>query len=380
MKFFLLVWANLRRNKRRTFLTVASVGLALFLFGALRSVITTLEDAAAVGSESRVVVRNAISIIFPVPMKYLSQLEAQPGVKSVSWQNWFGGVYIDERNFFPQFAISAERYLGMYPELSLPPDQKQAFLAERTACIIGPKLVKKFGWKLGQTVSLRGTIYPGEWNFTIRGIYSVSDPSFGEDIFYFHYEYLDEATNRQAVPGTYVLELSDPGQAAAISSRIDAAFINSEAATKTETERAFQAGFISMWGNIGFLLSVIGTAVFFAILLVAANTMMMAARERTREMAVLKSVGFRDELLFGLIMSEAALLSLLGGAGGILGAKALFELTRFDGGGMLPGFELKWATVAVGIGISLWLGLISGIVPAVQAARLPVIEALRKLV
>ncbi len=344
---------------------MASVGLALFLFGALRSVITTLEDAAAVGSESRVVVRNAISIIFPVPMKYLSQLEAQPGVKSVSWQNWFGGVYIDERNFFPQFAISAERYLGMYPELSLPPDQKQAFLAERTACIIGPKLVKKFGWKLGQTVSLRGTIYPGEWNFTIRGIYSVSDPSFGEDIFYFHYEYLDEATNRQAVPGTYVLELSDPGQAAAISSRIDAAFINSEAATKTETERAFQAGFISMWGNIGFLLSVIGTAVFFAILLVAANTMMMAARERTREMAVLKSVGFRDELLFGLIMSEAALLSLLGGAGGILGAKALFELTRFDGGGMLPGFELKWATVAV---------------PAVQAARLPVIEALRKLV
>jgi len=380
MKFFLLVWANLRRNRRRTFLTVASVALALFLFGSLRSVLTTLDDAKQVGSESRVVVRSAISIIFPLPMSYLSQLETMPNVKSVAWQNWFGGVYIDERNFFAQFAVSAQRFFDMYPEYSLPPDQRQAFLTERTACIIGPKLAKKFGWKLGQEVTLKGTIYPGDWKFTIRGIYSVSDPRFGEDTMFFHYDYLDEGSNRQAQPGTYILELTNPSAAPQVCSAVDARFLNSEASTKTETERAFQAGFVSMWGNIGFLLNAIGTAVFFAILLVAANTMMMAARERTREMAILKSVGFRDGLLFALVMGEASLLSVLGGGIGILGAKLLFDATKFDAGGMLPGFQLKWITVATGVGISLGLGVLSGIVPAIQAARLPVIQAIRKLV
>ena len=242
------------------------------------------------------------------------------------------------------------------------------------------KLAKKFGWKLGQEVTLKGTIFPGDWKFTIRGIYAVSDPRFGEDTMFFHYDYLDEGSGRRAQPGTYILELSNPGAAAQVCSAVDARFLNSEASTKTETERAFQAGFVSMWGNIGFLLNAIGTAVFFAILLVAANTMMMAARERTREMAILKSVGFRDGLLFGLVMGEAGLLSVLGGAIGILGAKLLFDATKFDAGGMLPGFQLKWITVASGIGISLGLGLLSGIVPAIQAARLPVIQAIRKLV
>ncbi len=380
MKFFLLIWSNLKRNRRRTFLTIASVALALFLFGALRSVLTTLDDATKVGSESRLVVRSSISIIFPLPMSYLSQLEATPGVKSVAWQNWFGGVYIDERNFFAQFAISPERYLNMYPELVLPPDQRQAFLTERTACIIGPKLAKKYGLKVGQKLALKGTIYPGDWNFDIRGIYSTTDPSIDENTMFFHYDYLDEGSNREARPGTFILQLSDPSLAASVCSAVDAKFVNSEAGTKTETERAFQAGFVSMWGNISFLLSAIGTAVFFAILLVAANTMMMAARERTREMAILKAVGFRDRLIFGLVMGEAALLSVMGGAVGILGAKLLFDATKFDAGGMLPGFQLKWATVGLGIAISLTLGLLSGIVPAVQAARLPVIQAIRKLV
>lgn len=380
MKFLNLILANLRRNKRRTFLTVTSVALALFLFGALRSVITTLADASAVGSESRVVVRNAISIVFPVPMSHLGRLESMPGVKSVSWQNWFGGVYIDERNFFPQFAVPAERYFAQYPEIKIPDDQRQAFMAERTACIIGPKLAAKFGWKLGQQVTLRGTIYPNDWAFTIRGIYSVSDPSFGEDIFYFHYEYLDEGSGRNAQPGTYILALDNPDQAAAICTAVDDMFRNSSDATKTETERAFQAGFVSMWGNISFLLTVIGTAVFFAILLVAANTMMMAARERTRELAVLKAVGFSDQILFNLVLAEAGLLSVFGGAIGILGAKLLFDATKFDANGILPGFELKWITVGTGLLISLGLGVLSGIVPARQAARLSVIDGLRKLV
>lgn len=380
MKYWILIAANLRRNKRRTFLTVASVSLALFLFGALRSVITTLDDASKVGSEARVVVRNAISIVFPVPLGHLARLESMPGVASVSWQNWFGGVYVDERNFFPQFAISAERYLAQYPELVIPAEQRTAFLAERTACLIGPKLASKFGWQVGQQITLQGTIYPGDWTFTIRGIYSVADPSFGEDILYFHYDYLDEGSGRNAQPGTYILALEDPNEAAAICKAVDDAFRNSSDATKTETERAFQAGFVSMWGNIGLLLAVIGTAVFFAILLVAANTMMMAARERTRELAVLKAVGFRDGTIFGLVLAEAGLLSVVGGAIGIFGAKLLFDLSRFDANGLLPGFELEWVTVLVGILISLGLGFLSGIVPARQAARLSVIDGLRKLV
>lgn len=380
MRFFRLIFANLGRNRRRTILTLLSISLALFLFGALRSVVTTLDKAATIGSEARVVTRNAISIVFPLPMSYREKLAAVPGVSAVSWQNWFGGVYIDERNFFPQFAIDADSFFPMYPEYTIDPAQLAAFNAERTAAIIGPKLVRKFGWKVGQDVTLKGTIYPGDWKFTIRGVYEVSDPSFGEDVFYFHYDYLDEGTERQALPGVYVLSLDDPDDAPNVCRAVDSYFENSTTATKTETERAFQAGFVSMWGNINFLLTAIGTAVFFAILLVAANTMMMAARERTREVAVLKTLGFPDRVLFGMVVGEALLLSLAGGALGIFGAKALFAATKFDANGILPGFTLTWATVGGALALAFGIGLLSGVVPAFQAARLPVITALRKLV
>jgi len=380
VRFFRLIFANLGRNRRRTILTLLSISLALFLFGALRSVVTTLDKAATIGSEARVVTRNAISIVFPLPMSYREKLAAVPGVSAVSWQNWFGGVYIDERNFFPQFAIDADSFFPMYPEYTIDPAQLAAFNAERTAAIIGPKLVRKFGWKVGQDVTLKGTIYPGDWKFTIRGVYEVSDPSFGEDVFYFHYDYLDEGTERQALPGVYVLSLDDPDDAPNVCRAVDSYFENSTTATKTETERAFQAGFVSMWGNINFLLTAIGTAVFFAILLVAANTMMMAARERTREVAVLKTLGFPDRVLFGMVVGEALLLSLAGGALGIFGAKALFAATKFDANGILPGFTLTWATVGGALALAFGIGLLSGVVPAFQAARLPVITALRKLV
>jgi putative ABC transport system permease protein len=380
MRFLRLITANLWRNRRRTILTLLSITLALFLFGALRSVVTTLDKAATIGSEARVISRNAISLVFPLPMSYREKLQAIPGVRSVSWQNWFGGVYIDERNFFPQFGIDADSFFPMYPEYTIPPDQLQAFKQERTAVIVGPKLVRRYGWKVGQDVTLKGTIYPGEWKFTVRGVYEVSDPSFGEDVFYFHYDYLDEGTGRQAQPGVFVLELADPSAAATVCRAVDQYFVNSTTATKTETERAFQAGFVGMWGNINFLLTAIGTAVFFAILLVAANTMMMAARERTREVAVLKTLGYPERILFGMVIGEALLISTLGGLIGILGAKTLFGVTKFDANGMLPGFTVTWATVLVAVTLSIGIGLLSGLIPALQAARLPVVTALRKLV
>jgi putative ABC transport system permease protein len=379
MKFARLIWVNLTRNKRRTILTALSVAAALFLFVALRSVNTTLEDARQVGSESRMVTRNAISIVFPLPEAYYGWLSAVPGVERVTWGNWFHGIYRDRRDFFPTFAVEVDGYFDIYPELVMPEDQKQAFIRERTAAIVGRGLMERFGWRLGQTVSLRSMIYntDEEWPFTIRAVYTPL-PGWTDDVFYFHYEYLYEMSE-WAQPGWYILKLEDPSLAASVAETIDAHYENSRAATRTETERAFQTGFVSMFGNVGFLMNAVGLAVFFAILLVAANAMMMAARERTSEVAVLKTLGFSDRLLFRLVLAEAAAITVIGGLAGVLGAKLIFEGTEFQGAGFLPGFEVKLSTAILGMLIAIVIGLISGLVPAWQAARLPVAHTLRRV-
>ena len=378
MKFARLIWANLTRNLRRTVLTVLSVAVALFLFTTLRSVVTALDAVSEVGSESRLVVRSATGITFALPQSYFERLRALEGVSGITWANWFGGIYVDERNFFAQFAIDVETYLQMYPEIQVPEAQREAFLAERTAVLVGRGLMERFGWTLGQTVTLQGTIFPGNWEFTIRAVYTPADPSFGDQVFFFHYDYLFERTDRQIIPGWYVLQLEDPASAPEVSAWVDRMFENSRDPTTTETERAFQAGFVTMWGNIGFLVRAIGTAVFFAILLVAANTMMMAARERVGENAVLKALGFQDTLLFSLILVEALTIALAGGVFGVFGAKTLFgpgnAVTSF-----IPGFLVEWSTVALGLTMATALGLISGIVPALQAMRLSVVQALRRV-
>ena len=376
MKFARLVWVNLMRNKRRTTLTTLSVVVALFLFSTLRSVITAFDAAAKVASESRLITQAAMGITFLLPASYLSRLQAVEGVRSVSWSNWFGAVYVDPQNFFAQFAVDAESYFPLYPELSVPDDQMETFMGERTAAIVGRRLLERFGWSVGQTVVLQGTIIPGDWEFTIRGVYIPEDASMGEEIFYFHYDYIYEMTNGQIVPGWYILGLDQPDQAPAITAEIDAMFENSSNPTKTQTERAWQTGFITMWGNVEVLVRTIGMAVFFAILLVAANTMMMAARERIAEHAVLKTLGFRNEHLFGIVMAEAVVITVVGGSLGILGAKMLFgpdnPINSF-----IPGFAVQPSTMALGFGFALLLGLVSGIVPAWQAARLSVVQALR---
>jgi putative ABC transport system permease protein len=381
MSYARLVAVNLMRNKRRTILTALSVAAALFLFVTLRSVLTTLDDARRVGSESRMVTRNSISIVFSLPEAYLQYLAAVPGVKSVSWACWFGGVYRDPRDFFPQFAIKAESYLAMYPELLIPEDQKRAFLAERTAAMVGRGLMERFGWTLGQTVSLRSTIYrpEEEWPFTIRGVYTPANPSLSDELMLIHYEYLYERGPGWVRPGWYLLQLDDPSDAASVAQTIDDHYRNSAAATRTETERAFQTGFVTMYGNVGFLLNAVGMAVFFAILFVAANTMMMAWRERTSEVAVLKTLGFSDRLLFGMLLAESSAITVSGGVLGVVGAKWLFEGIGFQGAGLLPGFAIKWSTSWLGLLIAVLLGVLAGIVPAWQAARLPVVQTLRRV-
>jgi putative ABC transport system permease protein len=379
LKYFHLVVANLGRHKLRTVLTILSVALALFLFASLRSVTTTLAASAQFGGARRLVTLNATGLVFPLPLAYGNRIKTLPGVTGLSWANWFGGKYGDGKTFFANFAVDPESYLAIYPEIVLPADQKQAFIQDRTGALIGKRLLSRYGWKLGQNVTLQGTIFQGDWTFTIRGVYTPTDPAIGDDVLIFHHEYFDERIGRAGIAGWYIVEIDDPSHAAAIAKSIDDVFRNSSSPTKTGTEREFQASFATMWGNVSFLMSTIGLAVVFAILLVTANAMMMSARERTGEIAVLKTIGFSDRLLFGLVMVEAGAMALTGAALGLGGAKLLYPAINFNGAGFLPGFAVATSTLIIGALVALGLMLASGLVPALRAARLPVVQALRQV-
>jgi putative ABC transport system permease protein len=379
MKFWPLLLANLGRHKRRTLLTMASVALALFLFASLRTVITTLRAAAEFGSARRLVSTNASGLIFPLPVAYAQRLATVPGVEKVTWASWCGGQYGDGKRFFANFAVDAKSYLDLYPEMSVPADQREAFLQDRSGALIGKRLIDLFGWKVGQNVTLRGTIFPGDWTFTVRGVYTPTDPVINDDAMMFHWEYLDERSQRSGLVGWYIMQIDRPESGPAVAKAVDDLFRNSSSPTKTGTEQAFNASFATMWGNVGLLMNTIGMAVVFAILLVAANAMMMSARERTRELAVLKTIGFSDRRLFGLVMAEAGFITLIGAALGLGAAKVLYKSTNFNAAGFLPGFDVTGATLAVGAAIALLLMLASGVVPAVRAARLPVVAALRNV-
>jgi putative ABC transport system permease protein len=295
----------------------------------------------------------------------------------VSWANWFGGRYGDGKRFFANFAVDGESYLDLYPEIQLPPEQRAAFLQDRSSALVGRGLLNVFGWHLGQNVTLQGTIFPGDWTFTIRGVYTPSDRSINDDMLLFHHDYFDERIGRAGIAGWYVVRINDPNQAAQIGKTIDDQFRNSSSPTKTGTEKAFNASFATMWGNVRLLMGTIGIAVVFAILLVTANAMMMSARERTGEIAVLKAIGYPDRTLFGLVLLEAGVVTLTGALIGLGGAKLLYRATNFNAAGFLPGFDVTKSTLLLGAAVALLLMLASGLIPAVRAARLPVIQALR---
>ena len=379
MKFLTLLRANLARHRWRTFLTIASVALALFLFASLRTVLTTLDQTAQFGSARRLIATNSTGFTFPLPIAYANRIASVEGVKSVTWLNWFGGQYGDGKRFFANFAIDAETYLAMYPEMSVPADQKAAFLADRGGAIIGARLVDLFGWQVGQNVTLRGTIFPGDWTFTVRGIYTPTDPAINDDAMMFHWSYLDERTGRSGQAGWYTIEVDRVENAANVAKAVDDLFLNSRAPTKTGTEQAFNASFATMFGNVSLLLNAIGTAVVFAILLITANAKMMSTRERGREYAILKTIGFTDRHLFLLVLAEAGGITLLGSLIGLGGAKVLYKATNFNAAGFLPGFDVSSETVLLGTGIALLLMLASGIAPAMRAARLSVVAALRNV-
>jgi putative ABC transport system permease protein len=375
-----LVGANLRRRLRRTILTVLGLGVALFLFVTLQTVLRTLQTLGDVGSESRLVVSSKLGIVFPLPMAYEARIAGLEGVHTVSHASWFGGVYQDPQSFFASFAVEPESYFELYPEIVMSDAHREAFLADRTAALVGVRLMERFGWEVGQSVVLQGTIYPGDHRFTVRGVYEAGRKGFDESSFLFHHRYLEEiarAQGQDGLTGWYVLGVTDPDQAPAVASTIDGFYENSAGPTRSQTEKAFNLSFVGLYGNIGFFLNAIGLAVVFAILLVAANTMAMSARERFSEIAVLKTLGFTDGGVARLVVAEALTIALLGLAVGLGGAFVIFNLMEFDAGGFVPGLSVTPRTTAIATAIALIIAVASGVVPAWQSARLRVVDALR---
>ncbi|HEX6309916.1 MAG TPA: FtsX-like permease family protein [Longimicrobiales bacterium] len=375
-----LIRVNLKRRLRRTILTVLGLGVALFLFVTLRTFLHTLQTVGDVGSESRLIVSNKLGIVFPLPRAYRNRLEAVDGVEQLSYASWFGAVYREPRNFFANFAIDPETYFALYPEIVMSDEHRTAFMADRAGALVGVRLMERFGWQVGQTVTLMGTIYPGEHRFTIRGTYSAGRRGFDEASLLFHHRYLDEIATEMdgsSFVGWYVLGVRDPEQAPAIAAAIDRNWENSSSPTRSQTEKAFNLNFVGLYGNIGFFLNAIGMAVVFAILMVAGNTMAMSARERFSEVAVLKTLGFTDGAVLRLVITEAAVIAGLGLLLGLGGAMLLFNVVQFDMGGFVPGLAVTPGIVAVAVLIAVAIAAVSALVPARQSARLQVVDALR---
>ena len=379
MKYKSLIMANLFRKKLRTTLTIGSFVVALFLFGLLVVVHGAFNQGVDVAGADRLDVINKTSIIQPLPYSYRDQILRIPGVKAITYDNWFGGVYQDEKNFFPQFAIDPENQRVVFPEFVIPDDQWKAFLEDREGAIAGSGIAKRFGWKVGDRIPIKGAIYPGDWEFNIRGIYSGSRDNDDLTQFWFHYKYLDERRQYgKGLVGWYTVKLDTPDDGTRVVKAVDTMFANSPYETKTETEKALASDFAKQFGNIGFLISAVGSVVFFTLLLVTGNTMAIAVRERIGELAVLKAVGFNDRFVLFLVLGESLMIAAIGGAIGL----ALCKLMTLGGDpthGFLPFFYLPGPMILLGFGVALAVGVLAGILPATSAMRLRVVDALRRV-
>jgi putative ABC transport system permease protein len=406
MKFLPYLLKHLRRSWFRTSLTVVAMALCIFLFCTLQSVLAQINTLLEGTSAKRLVTRHSVSIVFPLPLAYGSRIQSVPGVKRVATVAWFGGslpakkeekqqqesTTTDFSNFFPNLAVEPEPFLAMYPEYQLPPDQYQAFLQDLRGCVIGRKLANRFGWKLGDTFYLESFIPPyrkrdGPFQFVVRGIFDtdpVKYPGTDTNLMLFNFKYLYEATGRRLGAGLYYEEIDNPDSAGTVSHAIDGLFENSDAQTRTETEKAFAASFIAMAGNLALLLNGIGVAVTFTILLVVANTMSIAVRERRKEIGVLKTLGFTSRQVMGLVVAESLLIGVFGGLLGIASSQGLmWMLTHAPGikdalaGIGLSELNLKPLVALLGFGVALFLGFSAGFVPALNAYRARITDMLR---
>jgi putative ABC transport system permease protein len=383
--FLRLIFRNALRHRLRTGLTVLGIIVAIVAFGLLRTVVGAWYAGvdSATGS-TRLVTRNAISLVFPLPIHYGEKIRRIPGVKAVGYANWFGGVYISEKYFFPQFGVGPEAYLDLFPEFVISPEERTAFLRDRKACIAGRKLAAEYGWKIGDVIPLRGTIYPGEWNFVLRAIYQGADEKTDEAQFLFHWDYLNEnlkraGSDRADHVGIFMVGLKDADAAAEISREIDQTFKNSLAETLTETEKAFQLTFVAMTEAIVIAIQIVSFVVIVIIMAVMVNTMAMTARERRTEYATLKALGFGPRYMVLLIMGESLAISL---GAGLIGTALTYPVAHvFAGmvGTIFPVFNVANETVFMAIAAALLVGVVAALIPAWRAVTVPIAEGLRSL-
>ena len=378
-----LVFKNAFRHKLRTLLTVFGMAIAVIAFGVLRTVVTAWYAGVDASSVDRLVTRQAVSFIFPMPYAYRDKIQQIPGIEVVSFANWFGGTYIDKSNFFARLAIDADTYFDAFPEFLLSEEELDSFKKERNACVIGADIAKQFNLKIGDIMTLDGDIYPGKWEFVIRGIYKPKNKNTDATQMFFHWDYLNEYIEQQ-YPGRgnqvgwFIEKLQDPNQSAEISEKVDALFKNSPAETKTETEQAYQQGFISPSGAIITAMNVLSFVIVGIIMLVLANTMIMSARERTREYAVLKTLGFSAGHLTGLIFGETIVVSALGGGIGLL------LCFPFVGGiseaipkGMFPVFQMEPVTIILALTAVGLISIIAAIFPIQRALSTKIVDGFR---
>ncbi len=384
MKFFFLVWSNLKRKKVRTFLTFASVLVAFLLFGYLSASETALDAGVSVAGADRLMVRHKVSLIQPLPESYEAQIEQIDGVVDATPATWFGGVYQEPTNFFMQIPVKPLEYLAMYPEFVLPEDQLEAWLATRTGVVVGRAIADQYEWEIGDRIPIQATIWIKRdgsrlWEFDVVGIYDGAEQATDTTQFQFRYDYFDEARQEGArgIVGWYIVRVEDPDRSVEIANAIDERFANSPAETAAETELAFVQGFAKQIGNIGKIMTGILSAVFFTILLVTGNTMAQAVRERIEEIGVLKAIGFTHRQVLGLVLAESLLLA---GSAGLAGLAIAFWLISSGDptGGAFPVFFFPPADIALGIFLAVALGIAAGAMPATQAMRLQVAEALRR--
>ena len=378
------VLRNLFRHKLRSILTVVGVAVAVLAFGLLRTLVGLWYSGAEHASSTRLVTRNAISLIFPLPVSYLERIRGVAGVDAVSYGNWFGGVYIDEKHFFANYAVEPKTYLDLYPEFTLTPKEKSDFLLDRKGCIVGARLAKTYGWKVGDLITLKGTIFPGQWELALRGIFRGAEKTTEERMLLFHWDYLNESV-RKTTPrradqaGFYIIGVKKPELAPDVSLAVDALFKNSLAETLTETERAFQMGFVSMTEAIMVAIQIVSYMVIAIIMVVAANTMAMTARERTGEYATLKTLGFKAGHLAGLIFGESVAISLLGG---VIGALLTFPAATWIESALaqyFPYFSVSAETILLEILCALVVGVVSGIFPTWRGATIRIADGFRRI-
>jgi putative ABC transport system permease protein len=380
-----LMFRNVWRQKTRALLTLVGLLVATLAFGLLSTVVSAWYAGAEGASNARLITRNAISLVFPLPVSHSERIKQVDGVTGLSWANWFGGIYKEPKNFFPQFAIQPESYLKAYPEYLLTDEERDRFIKDRRATVIGRKIANTYGIQVGDNITIKGTIYPGDWEFLVAGIYEGRQVSTDTAQLFFHWDYLNEEAKRRSLPrspnstGVFIVEIAEPARAAEVSLQIDALFRNSSFETLTETEKAFQLGFVAMTEAIVVAIQIVSYVVILIIMAVMANTMSMTARERIGEYATLKALGFSPLFVALLVVGESLILALLGGAAGMLLTFPVAQAFGDAMGTIFPVFEVAQETSVLQMILAAAVGLAAAAVPAWRSSQIRIVEGLRAI-